>query len=139
MAAGPKALIDLNIILDVLQRRSPFYDSSAQILALAETGLIQGYLAAHSITTLFYLIQKDKSKAEARAIITSLLQFLRIAPVDHAIIEQALSLDYPDFEDAVQMMSAIHCHAEYLITRNARDYQPALLPVIQPVDFLNAL
>ena len=51
---------------------------------LAETGLIQGYLAAHSITTLFYLIQKDKSKAEARAIITNLLHF-QIAPVDHRL------------------------------------------------------
>ena len=139
MAAKLKALIDLNIVLDVLQKRNPFYETSASILASAETGRIQGYLAAHSITTLFYLIQKDKSRAEARATITSLLQFLTIAPVDQTTIEQALNLDYQDFEDAVQMIAAVHCKADCLITRNSRDYQPALLPVFQPVDLLNTL
>jgi len=139
MANNPTVLIDINILLDVLQMRKPFYEASARLLALVEIGQIKGYIAAHSITTLFYLIQKDLSSAQARANITSLLQFLEIAPVDQNTIEQALNLDYRDFEDAVQMISALQCKAEYLITRNAADYQPALLPVIQPVDFLGTI
>ncbi len=119
--------------------REPFYETSARLLALVETGQIKGYIAAHSITTLFYLIQKDQSSAQARANITSLMQFLEIALVDQNTIEQALNLNYHDFEDAVQMISALQCKAEYLITRNVSDYQPALLPVIQPVDFLGTL
>lgn len=139
MADTPKILIDINILLDVLQMREPFYDASARLLALVETGQVKGYIAAHSITTLFYLIQKDQSSAQARASITSLLQFLEIAPVDQNTIEQALNLDYRDFEDAVQMISALQCKAEYLITRNVSDYQPVLLPVIQPADFLGTI
>jgi predicted nucleic acid-binding protein len=139
MAETPKVLIDINVLLDVLQKREPFYETSARLLAMVETGRIKGYVAAHSITTLFYLIQKDKSSAQARASITNLLQFLEIAPVDQKTIEQALNLDYRDFEDAVQMISALQCKAEYLITRNIADYQLALLPVIQPVDFLGTI
>ncbi len=139
MADNPTVLIDINILLDVLQMREPFFEASARILALVEAGRIKGYIAAHSVTTLFYLIQKDQSSAQARANITSLLQFLEIAPVDQNTIEQALNLDYRDFEDAVQMISALQCKAEYLITRNIPDYQPALLPVIQPVDFLGTI
>ena len=139
MAHKPRVIIDLNVILDVLQQRDPFYETSAALLAAAETGRIDGYMAAHSVTTLFYLIQKGKSSAEARATITNLLQFLKIAPVDQTTIEQSLNLDYGDFEDAVQMMSAVQCRADYLITRNVKDYQPVLLPVIQPVDFLGTL
>lgn len=139
MASKPKAMIDLNVILDVLQERNPFYETSAALLAAAETGHIQGYIAAHSVTTLFYLIQKGKSSSEARATITNLLQFLKIGPVDQITIEQALNLDYRDFEDAVQMMSAVQCKADYLITRDIKDYQPALLPVVQPVDLLGTL
>jgi predicted nucleic acid-binding protein len=139
MARKPAVLIDLNVILDVLQKREPFYETSAALLSAAETGRIQGYLAAHSITTLFYLIQKGNSAGEARATITNLLQFLKIAPIDQTTIEQALNLDYPDFEDAVQMMAAVQGRMEYLIRRNTRDYKPALLPVIQPVDFLGTL
>ncbi len=139
MANNPRVIIDLNVILDVLQRRDPFYETSAALLAAAETGHVEGYMAAHSVTTLFYLLQKGKSSAEARATITNLLQFLKIAPIDQTTIEQSLNLDYGDFEDAVQMMSAVQCRADYLITRNIKDYQPALLPVIQPVDFLATL
>ena len=139
MASKHRVMIDLNVILDVLQKRDPFYETSAALLAAAEVGQIQGYIAAHSVTTLFYLIQKGKSSSEARATITNLLQFLKISAVDQATIEQALNLDYRDFEDAVQMMSAVQCKADYLITRNIKDYQPALLPVVQPVDFLGTL
>jgi predicted nucleic acid-binding protein len=139
MARKPAILIDLNILLDVLQKREPFYEASAGILAAVETGRIQGYMAAHSLTTLFYLIQKDKSSAEAHATITNLLQFIQVAPVDQGTIEQALNLDYSDFEDAVQMISAVQCKVDCLVTRNVKDYQPALLPVVKPVDFLGTL
>jgi hypothetical protein len=139
MAERPSILIDLNILLDVLQKCEPFYASSAGLLAAVETGRIQGFIAAHSLTTLFYLVQKDKSSAEARATITNLLQFIKIAPVDQNTIEQALTLDYRDFEDAVQMISAVQCKADCLITRNVKDYQPALLPVMLPVDFIATL
>jgi predicted nucleic acid-binding protein len=139
MANKPKIMIDLNVILDVLQKRHPIYETSAALLAAAEIGDVEGFISAHSVTTLFYLIQKGRSSSEARAVITNLLQFLKIGPVDQTTIEQALNLDYSDFEDAVQMMSAVQCRADYLITRNTKDYQPSLLPVIQPVDFLGTL
>jgi predicted nucleic acid-binding protein len=139
MSAKPTILIDLNILLDVLQKREPFYAASASLLAAVEAGRVQGYVAAHSITTLFYLIQKGESSAGARATITNLLQFLKIAPVDQSTLEQALNLDFRDFEDAVQMISAVQNKADCLVTRNIKDYQPALLPVMQPVDFLGTL
>jgi predicted nucleic acid-binding protein len=134
-----RILIDLNVLLDVLQKREPFYQASSQLLAAVETGKVEGYVSAHSITTLFYLVQKDKGKSEARALITNLLQFIKVAQVDQATIEQALNLDYPDFEDAVQMMAAVQGKMGCLVSRNIKDYQPALLPVVQPIDYIAAL
>lgn len=134
-----RVLFDLNIILDVLQQRKEFYDFSARLLAYAETGVIQGWVAAHSVTTLFYLIAKDKSPEHAKVTLTSLLQFLNIAPVDQNTVEQALNLPYRDFEDAVQAVAALQIHADYLLTCNVRDYQPAPLAVVQPVDLLAVL
>jgi predicted nucleic acid-binding protein len=139
MVNKPIVLIDLNIILDVLQKCEPFFETSAGFLATVETGRVQGFVSAHSITTLFYLIQKGKSSADARATITNLLQFIKISPVDQTTIEQALNLDFRDFEDAVQMISAVQCKVDCLVTRNVKDYQAALLPVMQPVDFLRTL
>jgi predicted nucleic acid-binding protein len=137
--AAPKILIDTNVVLDVLQARIPFYDASKRLLAAAETGRIEGMIAAHTVTTLFYLISKDKSTAQAHATITNLLQFLKVASVDQSTIEQALNLSYQDFEDAVQMISAIQSKCDFLVSRNKDDFKPALLPVISPVDMLSVL
>jgi predicted nucleic acid-binding protein len=134
MAQPIKVLFDLNIILDVLQKREPFYEHSARMLAYAEMGKIQGWVAAHSMTTLFYLVAKNQSAEMARLTLSGLLQFLSIAAVDQSVIEQAMNLAYRDFEDAVQMMCAVQNKVDYLVTRNVRDFQPALLSVIQPVD-----
>jgi hypothetical protein len=45
-----------------------------------------------------------------------------------------LNHDTSDFEDVVQMVSAVQCKAGFLITRNVKDYHIALLPVLAPVD-----
>ncbi len=131
-----KVLIDLNLILDTLQKWEPFYAASARVLACAETGLIEGVVAAHTMTTLFYLIAKDQSAENARVAITELLQFLSVATVDHTTIEQALNLPYQDYEDAVQMMAAVQDGAQYLVTRNVQDYKAGPLPALQPVELL---
>lgn len=139
MAARLKVLIDLNIILDVLQKRQPFYDSSAQLLAAAETGKLEGWLAAHSITTLFYLIAKARSPQQAKVVITDLLQFLSVAQVNQTTLEQALNLPYADFEDAMQMMAAVQSGSQYLVTRNPQDYKEGPLIALQPAELLSLL
>jgi predicted nucleic acid-binding protein len=136
MAAKLCVLIDLNVILDVLQRREPFHDMSARVLASAETGRIDGWIAAHSITTLFYLYAKYESVEQARVKLTELLSVLSVAAVDQTVIEQALTLPYRDFEDAVQMTAAVRTGAQYLITRNVPDYKGGPIPALEPAVLL---
>ena len=45
-------LIDANIILDVFFQRSPFYEKSLQILQYCENGRVEGFVSAHSVTTM---------------------------------------------------------------------------------------
>ena len=139
MATAFKVLLDLNVILDVLQRRQPFFEASARVLALAETGVIEGSVSAHSITTLFYLYAKAQSDAEARVAIADLLRFLSVASVGQRTIEQALALPYKNFEDAVQMVAAIHAGADYVVTRNVADFKMGPLPAIMPAELLALL
>lgn len=138
MARKIKALFDLNIILDVLQQREPFYELSAQLLASAGREKSAGLLRL--ILSLPCSIKSEKINclhiAHARMIITGLLQVLEVASIDQSTIEQALSLPYQDFDDAVQMMGAVQCRAEYLVTRNVKDFQPVPLSLIQPSELL---
>ena len=139
MAAGLRVLIDLNVILDVLQRREPHFPASAQVLACAETGWIDAYVAAHSLTTLFYLVAKDRFADQARVILGELLQFLTVAGVDQQTIKAALELPYSDFEDAVQMAAATQIGAEYLITRDVAGFRVGPLTALQPAELLTLL
>ena len=139
MASGPRVLIDLNVILDVLQRREPHFAASAHVLACAETGRIEAYLAAHSLTTLFYLLARDLSADRARVILGDLLRFLAVAGIDQETVEEALELPYTDSEDAVQMVAATQAGAEYLITRNATGYKAGPLRALQPAELLALL
>lgn len=51
MATPLRVLIDLNIILDAVGGREPFSEASSEIMVAAEIGAIDGYVAAHSLTT----------------------------------------------------------------------------------------
>jgi predicted nucleic acid-binding protein len=139
MERRTRVLIDLNVILDTLQKREPHYRESASVLAYAERGIIEGIVAAHSWTTLFYLYKKSQSSDLAKVRITELMQFLSVAALGPAVVEQALNLPYKDFEDAVQMMAAVRSGAEYLVTRNMQDFKAGPLPAIQPVELLAIL
>ena len=139
MGDKPKVLIDVNIILDVLQHREPFYATSAQILSSAEIGSIQAHIAAHTLTTLFYLVAKDRSPETARIVLTELLNFLEVSPVNQVIIEGALNLPYRDLEDAVQMMCAVNMRADYLVTRYIKDYSVGPVKALKPDELLALL
>ncbi len=134
-----RTLIDLNVVVDTLYKREPFYEASSAVLAAAETGHIEGWLAAHSVTTLFYLMARNTSPAAARVHLTRLVQFLKIAAVDGRTIEQALALPYKDFEDAVQMMAGVHAGVEYVVTRDLSGFKAGPLPALTPPEFLALL
>lgn len=63
MPNKPTVLVNINILLDVIQKREPFIETSAGLLSSIESGKVKGFIDSHSITTLFYLIKKDKSSA----------------------------------------------------------------------------
>jgi predicted nucleic acid-binding protein len=136
MSAKPRLLLDANVALDVLTKREPHYASSAAVWALVEQGKIEGYLAAHTVTTLHYLITKHLDRRQANLTITKLLQVFAVAAVNQDVLLKALTLNWPDFEDAVQMAAAFNAQADYLVTRNPKDFKDELVRVVQPGDLL---
>lgn len=131
-----RVLFDLNVVLDVLMRREPHFANAARMWALAETGQIEGFVAGHSFTTLFYLYRRQSDPERAYQTVRRLLRVFEVASVDRRVIEMACDLAWRDFEDAVQAMAASGASCHYLVTRNPGDYSDQQLTVIQPADFL---
>ena len=53
-----QALIDTNVVLDVLLNRAPFAQNSADVLRLA-SGEIREYVSASAITDIYYIARKE--------------------------------------------------------------------------------
>lgn len=96
----------------------------------------QAWLAWHSIATLAYLIERQQDAATARGVITDLLTWAQVASTGHADVVQALQLPLADFEDALQAAAALACGANFIITRNGRDFVGATVPALTPEEFL---
>ncbi len=134
-----KVLFDTNIILDVLLDRKPFSEHASYILSSVERSEVSGFLCATTITTIHYLLSKYLDKEKAIDSITSIMALFEVAPVNRLVIENALQSKFTDFEDSVLHESARHAGAEYIITRNLKDFKNAKIPVFSPTEFLSML
>ncbi|MCA9936363.1 MAG: PIN domain-containing protein [Ardenticatenaceae bacterium] len=139
MANNLQIMVDLNVIIDVIQNRQPFYEESARVLDAVARQEVSGWLAAHSVTTLFYVVSRLRNRETAVATLTTLLDVFTIATVDDAVIRKAISWGWKDFEDAVQMAAAMNAGANFFVTRNARDFQSGLVPIISPAALIALL
>ncbi len=129
-----RVLVDVNVVLDVLARRQPYFEGSAQVWAAIETGRAEGLLAAHTVTTLHYLLKRHTDHARAVAVLTDVLGVFEVAPVDRHVLLAALALGGRDFEDAVQMAAAASAGATHIVTRNTPDFRRSPVAVLQPAD-----
>ncbi len=135
MGGNVRVLVDLNVVLDVLENREPHFLDSVKIWTAIDKGDVDGCLAAHSLTTLFYIMRQRVGSKQATKLLAHTLNIFSVAPVDEKVIRQAVILDWNDFEDAVQMCAAAQAGADYLITRNVKDFKGASVPAIMPSAF----
>jgi predicted nucleic acid-binding protein len=126
-----KTLLDTDILLDVALQRAEFFLDSSRMLEWAEAAPGQAAVAWHTLSNLAYLLRPD-----ARSFIRGLLDFVEVAPVATLQARQALNLPLPDFDDALQVASALSFGANYIITRNLSHYRRSPVPALSPAQFL---
>ena len=131
-----RLLFDVNVIIDLLADRKPFADAAAAVMARVETGAVTGLLAAHTVTTVFYLLNRHLGRERAHEATMDLLRLVQVVPVDHDRLLQALAMNWADFEDAVQTACAAKANADYILTRNKQDFRGASVEVLSPAEFL---
>lgn len=140
MSAKPRYLLDLNIVLDFLQRRDPWYPSARGLFDSERQERVDLYVSADAISTLFFQARKALPAPKAATMMEILLQRLRIADVTEAVIQRAFRLGLADLEDAIQAAAALEAGIGVLVSRDARDYKGLSdLQVLSPEIALAAL
>jgi AbrB family looped-hinge helix DNA binding protein len=134
-----RVLFDTNVVLDVLLEREPHAHAAAQLMSLADDGVLDGYLCATTITAVHHLTAKALGPKRAASLVATLLDLFQIAPVDREVVTGALDLGFVDFEDAVIHEAAVLAEASAIVTRNGRDFKGARMPVFDPAEMLAAV
>ena len=135
-----RVLIDTNVLADLLLGRDPYYDIAYNILAMCADKKVYGYIAAHSIPDLFYILRKSMTKEERREALKDICQIVKLEGIDSFKILSALENEYfSDFEDCLQEECAVAISADYIVTRNTKDFASSRVPAILPDEFLEKL
>ena len=135
-----KILIDTNVLLDLLVNREPFYKYAKIILQLCKDKKIDGIISAHSVTNIFYILRKTFGNDETRDILLSLCRIIEIENIDdNKIISSLKNRNFKDFEDCLQMECAVSSNADYIITRDKKDFSNSVIPCLTPEEFCQRL
>ena len=98
-------VFDTNILVDALLARGPYFQYAVQLLEQVRDGLVEGWVAPHCVTTVYYLIERvlarethsrKESDRLARALLNHIMQFLKPLP---QVGNEWLELDAESGED----------------------------------------
>ncbi|MDR2065453.1 MAG: PIN domain-containing protein [Prevotellaceae bacterium] len=125
-----RIFLDTNIVLDLLGKREPFFESIAKITTMAEMGIFTLVVSALSYSTVNYVLGKTEQHDK---VISNLRKFKTISTIgslNNVIVEKALNSDFVDFEDALQYFCDLQSNCEVILARNCKDFKLSTIPVM---------
>ncbi len=131
-----RLLIDGNILLDVLQKRAPHYEDSAKVWKMCETDMADGYISALTFANLVYIMRKELDAEKVSEVLKKMSLIFIFEDLTASDINTAAEMKWADFEDAVQAATAKRIHADYIITRNVKDFKNSEVIAFTPSEFL---
>ena len=130
-----KLLIDTNILLDVMMEREEHYEKSAAIWRGCEAGLFTGFVSVLTAANIMYIMRRQMDPETISDVIQKLGLIFRFTELTPADLRKAAEMQWKDFEDAIQSVTARRIRADYIITRNTRDYPDSPVQAITPDAF----
>lgn len=131
-----KVLIDSDVCLDLLSARQPYVQDSLKIFLALANNQITGCISADSYTNIFYLLRKSIGNENAVKKLSELRKLSQVGSILPSTIDNALMMNWPDFEDALQCRVAIENECDYICTRNILDYKQSKIPVLTPLELV---
>ena len=130
--------LDTNILIDILERREPFFLQSANILELGFRKRLNLYATSLSFINSVYVSRKSIGKETAIEKIKVLRKAIEVSPISSNEFDMALALNINDVEDALQYCSALSARCDVIVTRNKKDFPTdEKLPILTPQEFFD--
>jgi len=134
-----RVLIDTNVILDVLCNRQRFVEDATKIFKFCEVNKIEGYISAISVPNIVYILRKELNAEKTKEILAQLSLIFKIVDLKADDLKKAANLMFNDYEDALQSVCAGRIKANYIITRNIKDFTNSKVVAIKPSELLERI
>ncbi len=135
-----KILFDSNVVLDFTMHRQPGFADAEKIWRANNKGRIEGFVTASSVTDVFYIASDGGKKPVAGYFsVSACLGTLTICSINRAILEQAVAMQRPDFEDAVQIAAALAEGLDAIVTHDIRGFKNGGIKLYTPAQLVKEL
>jgi predicted nucleic acid-binding protein len=135
-----KIFADINIVLDLLSRRDPFFEDAATLFSMADNLQIELSVSSLTVANASYTLLRQMNSRKAKSVLRKLRLILKILPLDDKIIGLALNDEtFSDFEDGLQYFTALENRQDLIITRNLKDFKNSKLPVMTAGQYIESV
>lgn len=134
-----KILVDTNVILDVLCNRELFVLDSSKVFKFCEVKKITGCVSALSIPNIVYILRKELTPEKTQEVINNIALIFNVIDLKADDVIKAGKLNLGDYEDAIQSVCAARIKADYIVTRNIKDFQGSKVPAIKPSELIDRI
>ncbi|MEK7398065.1 MAG: DegT/DnrJ/EryC1/StrS family aminotransferase [Candidatus Poribacteria bacterium] len=130
-----KILIDVNVFEDVLRKRAG-WENSKDVIELVDKGYLEGWISSMTKVILYFWGIRRSGEMGARKDSFDITISFNEIPLRSSINSKACSSNLPEFEDNIQIQSALEFSLDAIITRNKKHFQQDEIPVYIPEEFL---
>ncbi len=133
-----RLFLDTNIVIDLLERREPFYHDAIRIFTMAYNKQVNLFVSPMTYSTASFLLRKHGPEG-VRNLLSNFRQLSHIATTNERIVDDSLASQFKDFEDALQYYTALKAKADVIITRNGKDFSASKIPVMTAAEYLASI
>ena len=131
-----RIFLDTNVVIDFLGEREKFIDDAISIMCMAEKGEIEILCSSLTFSNAAYILRHGFTLEEIKTKLSLFSQISTVTTVDDKVVKLALKSSFKDLEDAMQYYSALEAGADYIVTRNVKDFVENSIMPLSPQDFL---
>ena len=128
-----RIMLDTNIVLDILEKREPFFANSYLVLLNALENGDLCMMPVSAATDIAYILRQS---GDVKDKLLKLFYMINLTDVTADDFNEAVKSDIPDFEYALLAACAKRNKADCLVTRNAKDFAKSPVRAITPKQFL---
>lgn len=131
-----RLLLDSCVLMDYFLGREPFVHDVRRLFVMGYFRDAELWTSAKSYTDLFRVGSCAHGPAKMQEMIERALPKLKICSIDQGDVHAALSERWDDFEDCVVWQAARKVRADFIVTRNERDFARSDIPALSPAALL---